>query len=512
MVKILRLNIIAVGIFVQIVFGRSGLLDNSEESPVSEKWTPRQVKRYLQDGGQRVFKLVSEPFKGEIYDGLFGGSGGRSAWKFWETDDSSNVGLFGDSKGQSVSTWIFNSWNTDDLKLLLRKSKIPVPKNASKDLLVSVAQNNYKKICNHLGISGSELSESFLKYWDRSVLEKWLNDYGISCEEDASRDSLVKKVKTNMNKVSNFLEDERYEFLSSLNIMGDKFREMGNFDHVNFGDWSPDNLKRWLSIHGVKINDKIAQNKDELIKFATQKKDLLSSDLQWVENIAEKGMNAFIKKGDKAIGSVMQDTVENFNGVSSDDGENADVIQDTFMLDVESWPKDKLKQFLDSRNVEYPTLSTRSQLVKLVNQYKNKPLTNWATLGKIGFCSLSLDKVKGIMNPMGTHNHGDGTTDMLNDATSKISSTVEDLDNSINKKLDHWSNFFESWSVDDLTSYLKSFGHTPSIESTKEKLVKMASANSRSFFGERQHTRSSNMFSKKVQEWINRWKSYILYN
>ncbi|AMD21496.1 HER218Cp [Eremothecium sinecaudum] len=697
MVKVTSRTLIATALFATEVICR---VDSTTEvrvlKIVDEDADDSGIKRYVRDGGQKVLDSLQAPFsifKGsDDYEVSVSDTGDeeRPWWKFWDSySDSEDSEDWSTSNGESsISTWLFNTWNDHDLKSLLKKAKVSVPSNASKDDLVNAAKKNYQKVCDHLGVTGAGFDPSYFKYWDESSLKNWLDTYGISYDKGAAtKESLLEKVKKNIFKASRWIDDERFELLSSSDVVNDKFRETGNFGHVNFKNWSVDKLKTWLNIHGVKVSDKVANDADSLAELAEQKKNFLKDDIRWLKDVADEKFSEYIVKDSEGGESMWDKTIGKLNSpgsiFSNKEDEDGDIINDTFQIDVEYWPKERLKQFLDARDISYSKLSTRKQLVKQVMRNRNKPLTNFGDASK-WFHGLTLGKLEeSIMNKirsgqdmidgavesaknkggefaegvkrMGSEfagnvkEEGSNIAGNIKDKGSNIAGSMKDKGNqmageakakgyqmagdvkakgnqmagdakakghkmagdakakghkiaddakakghkmagdakakgehiaanvnykggniadvrdeyvvddvydvyvegdsivdnikekggnlagdikdkmrsvgsdirsqsgkvseSVNKKLDDWNSVFESWSTEDLTKYLKSFGIHPPKQSKKEKLVKLATANSRSFFGSRaEPTPIYGRLPQKIKEWTTFGYSYIFNN
>ncbi|AET41435.1 double-strand break repair enhancer MSC1 Ecym_8147 [Eremothecium cymbalariae DBVPG len=498
-----------------------------------DKWSDSDIKQYLKDNGHEVADKVQQPLESLKELALKEWQKHNEQkpwWKIWDNQEDSGSWLQEESDSE-VGDWLFDTWSADSLKKLLKSARLKYDSSSSRDALVSTAKNNFKKISDKVGASGFYPSEPFFKHWETSDLKNWLAEYGISYDQAKStRDDLLKKVRDNIHRATKYYDDERLELLTSLNFLSDYYDNDGSLDAVDFSSWSPSVLKKWLNLHKVKLDETLAEDRDYLINLATKSKNLLNDDVEWLSNAAQKQVSSSLSNGPDAILSLWDSAVGKGDKPKYDSGdeEEEEVINDTFLLDVEYWPKQKLKEFLEARDISYPVLSTRKDLRNMVIKYRSKPVKNLKDVDSAWFPGFSLgqnlqqwsvENTQAAKDALGsardklrdwTSGSYEKAEDSAESAGAEVKSNSKNVANNFKQKMSDWTDIFESWTADELTKYLNNFGIRVPTSFTKKKLVRMAKANSKSFFGPRLEPSYFDRLNKKVREWANYGYSYIL--
>lgn len=448
-----------------------------------EGWTHNDLKQYVQDHSKKLENLGSktmEELKEELAERWQKNAQPKPWWQIWPTHQDSYLGSSGPSS--SISDWLFDTWSRDDLKKFLDRNHVKYEANASRDQLVKVAKDNFHHVSKKLGCSGFYPSEEYFSDWSESDLQNWLKQYEIPYDRIANdKDALLDKVRENIYHASQLAEERRSELLSSLDLANKRIADKaGKVNDDVFNTWSTENLKQWLISHKVAVDEKVADNRDELIKLAKGRINDFKDDIEWYTNYMKKKSNRFINKTPEYAASVWGQTMGKLGGLLSHyKGKTGDAINDTFLVGLDSWSRDRLKTYLDLRGVKYHLLSTNNELRRLAVENRNKPLRrlqeNYDKLTE----GLAYDNVK---------NWAQDKAEKIQDsnAYSSMSNSIESMNKETQKWASDftkkWSDSLSSWSVDDLKSYLKSFGvDTSSL--TKDDLIKTARLNTQMFFG-----------------------------
>ncbi|AEY95855.1 FADL360Cp [Eremothecium gossypii FDAG1] len=626
----------------------AALAAGATASSAAEQWNVADLKEYLKDSGQEVAHDSLDALRDAASKEWEKHTDGRKSmldllWRPKQTPHD----WFGSDYTNPVSEWLFNTWPVEELQKLLKHSRVKTDPTWSRDKLVAVSKRNFKKISETLGVSGYYPSESYFKLWDSSELKEWLDDYGIPYSKAATaRDQLLKVVRENIRRASDFYHDERYEVLTSVGFLNDEFSRTGTVDHVDFSSWPLDSLRSWLEVHKLKFDRNMAEDKQYLVALAEKNKKLLMDDVEWLGSIAQKELaeifkqkdaamklskeaagkskNAIKKSGQNAVQygkdagnaamgygkNVGKDAVNAGRDVANagkhagkdavnagkdavntgkhagkdavnagkkagkdavaagkhagkdvvDAGRDAihagkeagmdavevgreagdsfvhhgkdlfhagqesaeslwdsikgyfnkadDVINDTFLLDVENWPKRRLKHFLEARGVKYSLLSTRKDLLKSVIKYRNKPVHDLKETKNKWFPSWTLENLQhwsSEKTEQGKEKYN-SAKDHLKAGSNKVQDQSKEANEAIKQKIDDWVETFNSWTTDDLQTYLRSFGIQPPKSYKKDQLVDLALKHSKAFFGSSSDSSESGYFRfvpRIARKWFN---------
>ncbi|QLQ81781.1 hypothetical protein HG537_0G00340 [Torulaspora globosa] len=462
-----------------------------------EGWTHNDLKQYVQDHSKKLENLGSktmEELKAELAERWKKDAQPKPWWQIWPAHRDAYLGESGPSS--LISEWLFETWSEQDLRKFLDRNNVKYEARATRNQLIKTAKDNFHQLSKRLGCSGFYPSEEYFGDWSEEDLKKWLKEYDIPYEKiEDNRDALLDKVRENIYHASKLAEERRSELLNSLDLANKQITDKtGEIKDDVFNSWSTENLKQWLLSHKVAVDEKVAENRDELIKLAKRQMDYLKDDIDWYTHYMKKKSSRFISKTPEYAASVWGQTVgklgckiSNFFGYYRD--KTGDAINDTFLVGLDSWSRDRLKTYLDLRGVNYHMLSTNNELRRLAVENRNKPLRRLQE----NYNKLTEGLTYGNMKDW-AQEKADKIQD--SDAYSTMSSSMDSLNkdtqkwaNDFTKK---WSDSLSSWSVEDLKTYLKSFGvDTSSL--TKEDLVTTARLKTQLFFG---------TFN---EPWYNRW-------
>lgn len=336
-----------------------------------------------------------------------------------------------------VKNWIFESWSIEGLKDFLTNNKIKFDKNYSKQDLIDLAQKEYDNIAQGHDVSGYYPGDWIYQGWSVDRLKQWLEDHELEFDSKDDRESLLSKVKHNNYIASLSNIDNKNSLLDSLDLsQASIFDKTGKVKDEFFDTWSYGQLREWLYYHGF-INTKPSVYADELDadklkKIAKSHQKYLISDIKKWTDQAKKSADPYLSKGaDK------KKTLDN-------------VINDTFLIGVEKWSKDRLKEFLRSRNVKFSQFASKNQLVDLVKRSKDVKLAYKQNSNPASWLvqSWSTDKIK----------------EWLANKGKDVKGTREDLINSVSDYLLQNSlapidsfDFLANLYKPDLDDYKKSF-------------------------------------------------------
>jgi len=460
----------------------------------------------------------------------------RSYGYLTTTDDSNTSWL---SKSKDISDWAFDSWSIEQLQKTLDSHKIKYKSNAKKSDLIKLAKKNFSKISSNSKASGRYPGDWLFSAWATLDLRKWLHDHNVGTANRLSddRDYLLKQVRENLYPASWSLKESKDELFESLNLPSSQkdVVDQGNgFKEDLVKKWSESQLSTWLTHHGVEVSDKVKHDKESLLKLVEDNRASLKSDIEeWLEYAKRKASDASDAVSEKVP--------------SKEEADN--VINDTFVIDVEKWPKDRLNSFLTSRGVSIPLFATRKDLVKLVKKYKSRRLLDFSKLKPdVLFEGWSTDQIKGwlISNKIDATGYRDDLVKKASDLYDhlqkenfykeqalSLANTAKDTAVDYGKKgkevadqlyddykepvgeflttakdklydaavatKDYGSTFIDylsSWSKDDLQRYLESFGVKNTAGLSHEDLLTKAKKNTLAYF----HGDGRGWFDKKTPE------------
>ncbi|SCV01982.1 LAME_0G19812g1_1 [Lachancea meyersii CBS 8951] len=387
-----------------------------------DKWTPDDLQQYLQDQKQTLQKAGKEntdvlrKHAAAVWQKQ---SQPTPWWKFWASRN--RVADFAQDQ-DPISEWFFDTWSAKDLRKLLSKSKVKFNSDLSRDALVAKAKESFDQISSKNNLSGFYPSQQYFSSWDEYDLKAWLDEYHVPYDKTkAKKDELLAKVRENIYSASRFANDERLSLLEQLDLANEQFVDKaGKVKDQVFNSWSSREIEDWLRVHKVKIEDQAAHDRKYLLNVAKKNKNYLQDDALWYLEAAKKKASPFLAKSEEAVASVWSQTADKWQGFKDYFTQSDNIVNHTFLLGVETWPKKRLRAFLDARGVSYSWFSTRSDLLDLVKQYRNRPLKNLATMPAVTefFDGWSLENLREWVKD---RNDDVTSSDVYKAASSKVS-------------------------------------------------------------------------------------------
>lgn len=463
-------------------------------------------------------------------------------WKFWNFFNRKKNNLLSNNnyltfnQDSNIYDWLFDTWDVKSLEHFLDDNKIKYDKNwaqfnndpnsdkyFSKDYLLNLIKdpkNQEKFNKKYKSMGHYPLTKFFSDYWDTNSIKLWLDKFKIKYKPKMTKNDLIHLIKSNIYSISNFYEKERLNLLNEIQLTN---RQLLNRDgklreHV-FNNWSNTDLEKWLQLHEIPLQNNLMNSHDYLVNLANENVNFLKDDLNWYLSVSKRQKSPFLEKTPEYLSSIWDTSKIYTYDLLHKGKKNVDnLINDTFLTDIENWPKERLKAFLDYRDVKYSYFITKRELIDLVKANRNKPLDNLKN-----YWSKSLDSMEDTKDwlvekkDQGMDSMGDtmgDTKDWImekkdesmesmedtkdwvlkkkdeiqdSDTFAKISNNLQDLTDftsdvkdGISKKL---GDTFNNWSVEDLNSYVRQFGYnTDSIVYSKDELVDMAKKNTQWFF------------------------------
>ncbi|CDO93734.1 unnamed protein product [Kluyveromyces dobzhanskii CBS 2104] len=438
-------------------------------SNLFENWSSEDIAQYLKDSGESAKSEVGsslEDLKSYANQKWSERSQPKPWWKVWpeeKKDDWWSISTE-PSTTEKVSGWLFDTWSDKDLKKTLKKSGVRFDADASVDSLRSLAQENFDKISKKLKSSGYYATEAYFNQWDDSDLKEWLDKNGVSYDKaKASKEELLSLVRKNIYKASQVYSEERLSALESLDLAKRQLFDKSNqLKSDLFDSWSTDDINNWLESHKIKLQENAKDNRDALLEAANKHVNLLEDDIKWYTEASKAKATALLNKSTESVNSVWESVKDSLSGAYHHDN----VINDTFLVGVQSWPKKRLQNFLDARGVKYHLLTTKAELLRLVYENRSKPLKSWED---------SFDEAK----------HWWKKQNIVGKAKSTGADIVEKVSDYETTAMEGLQQSFDSMSNSDLVEYLKTFSVKPSDLSalSKEELVQRAKDNTQWFFG-----------------------------
>lgn len=297
------------------------------------------------DRNQEILKLATKP-KADLQD-VFPQT--ESKWGYLFRTD------------RSVKDWAFETWLASTLRNFLHKNGVSFGKKSTKQELLDLAKEKYDQIVKDNGVSGSYAGDWLYLGWSVDEAKKWLEDHEISFDPSQTKDDLISAVKENSYLASLEAIDAKNSLLDSLKLGRKEAFDKGEKIKDSFIDgWSYSQLREWLYIHGF-IDTKPGVYADDLDidklkKLVKSHKAYLVSDIkQWLDR-ASKSADPYLSKASESAESAK------------------DYINDTFLVGIDSWSKERLRDFLKARDVKFPQFALKQDLITYVKKSVNVPV------------------------------------------------------------------------------------------------------------------------------------------
>ncbi|CCF55732.1 hypothetical protein KAFR_0A02960 [Kazachstania africana CBS 2517] len=448
-----------------------------------DKWTQDDLKEYINDHTQDLNKITSKSLKelkndaSELWSKH---AQPKPWWQFWKDDKYAFPWTTRANSG-SISDWFFDTWSTDSLRNFLKEHGMQSTAEDTRDIMIDKIKANFHKISKEMKSSGLYPSNSYFNTWTNNDLINWLNKYKVKFDHKAvkSRNDLVRTVKNNMNYVSNYVDEQRLNLLNDLDFANKDFKIKANeVSNDVFDTWSTRDLEKWLSSHEVEMEDKMINSRDYLMEQANKNKALLKDDIKWYLHAMKKKASTPVIGGNRDspknfLNSLWQKTASLMNRTKS---KTDQVINDTFLIGIENWSKNKLKEFLDMRDVKYPYFATKRELIDLAKNYRNKPLDEFKRSSM-----ESLNELRGWASEKKEEVKDTKAYDKVSGKMQDLNEEAANLKEGFNEKVNA---AFQKWSEADLKDYLKGYGiNVDEAAQSKDDLIKKAKENTQWFFG-----------------------------
>ncbi|EDO17782.1 hypothetical protein Kpol_541p25 [Vanderwaltozyma polyspora DSM 70294] len=455
---------------------------NDQSSFSVEKWTHKDFVDYVKDNAEILKDLTTYTFE-DLKESLSSSAflphlaKEEPFWKFWKSSGSysTSKNLYG-KHGKDVSDWLFDTWSVTDLHKLLDSTDIEISPYATKEALLQKVKDNFEEICDKLKVSGYYPSSGFFDNWSTDDIRHWLDHFGIEYSKKIAddREKLLHTLKQNIFHASEYLKEKKRDFVETFFSSGEPlFDKNGNIFHDIINHLPTYDLENWLDIHGIVVDKKLATNHEHLVKIARKHIGQLKADIEWYIEEKKKESSPILLKPMEYVTSLFNLTntkVSNGSApgwIESICGKQHHVINKE---ELSQWSRDRLKSFLEARNIKYHKLSTMRELREQAYKSRSIPVT---------LTDEDQHKFLNILSSNKLYNwiHEKHPTVTIADKNSKYSWK----DQVMNK----WYQTLESWSIDELSSYLKSFGVHTKPTSTKDDLINLVKLKTEALFGHR---------------------------
>lgn len=269
-----------------------------------------------------------------------------------------------------LKNWVFESWTLENLKSYLTSNKVKFDKkHATRQDLIDLAKSSYDDVIEKFNVSGVYAGDWLYEGWSIDDIKNWLSEHEIEFDPKATKDQLLDSIKENNYIASLSNIDNKESLLDSLNLPEHHiFDEAGKIKSEFYDTWSYSQLREWLYYHGLITTKPNVDAKDldleKLKTLARSHENYLISDIKgWIDSSKKKADPYLSKKPE--------------NWKSKLDG----FINSSFLVGIDNWSKDRLKQFLKVRNVKFSQFSTKRQLIELVKSSKNIPVKYNQSIG-----------------------------------------------------------------------------------------------------------------------------------
>lgn len=415
-----------------------------------------------------------EQWKNDVYSlwARYGQPGSQVNFGSETTDDGLPRSQNDKDGKPSMSDWLFVTWSTDNLRKLLKDNSIKFNSKDDKYALINTVRKNYDTIEKNIQKSNSDRvpPQEIFKNWSIDDLVEWMKLHKIKINDDivGKRDKLLNAVRDQIYQTSHAVEKQRYKVLQGLDFANKKLVDKNNkISGESFSDFSKDDLQQWLLSHEIHLDKSLSDSKDYLLKQAKGNTKLLQDDIEWFLEKSKEQSTPFLSKSSEYMHSVW----DSMSGYISAGKEQKDkYFNEDTLSNINDWSDEKLKDFLDSINMDYPKGASKEELFKLMKQNAMESLgsakekeADTSTVDDIK--EWALKRSKEIKGSEAYHKIGH----KINDINKDVNAMTHDL----NKQMDQ---IFMSWSTDDLVNYLKSVNLPFEEPHDKKSLIERAKA------------------------------------
>ena len=349
----------------------------SNQSPFNiDEWTQNDLVEYVSDQVSSLKEIKSETYD-DMKEQLLSPSlllshlqlkNSEPWWKIWAKDYS----LMSNKQSSDISGWLFDSWSASQLHQLLDQHHINCEPQASKEVLLAKVKENFDDISKSLKVSGYYPSSTFFQGWSVSDIQTWLKEQGIEYSDDIKdkKDKLIHLVKKNIYHASRYAEEKRLETLQSL-VLSDEpiFDKSGKLIDTIFEHWSNVDMKNWLEFHKISVDLEHVDKHKYLLNLAKENIELLKNDISWYTERMEMASSPYIIKPANYIASLLNSAGSRVHNAIPNGLHNWFCYSKcSKVFDVSNWTRDRLKSYLDVRNVKYHTLSPTSDSRQLAQE------------------------------------------------------------------------------------------------------------------------------------------------
>jgi len=317
--------------------------------------------------------------------------------------------------------WVFESWTESDLKTFLDAHNIPNPGEKSKSSYIDAIQKNSALFKDKL----TEIYPGDWIYntWTDNRLREWLEARGLEISEE--RERMIAAIR----KYSNELHEESVKKSAALERNAQS--GLTSLYEAMVQSWSEDDMKQWCEEKGITLPK------------STDREDLL--------RVIRKNLHRASSKAQHPFNSI-----------------------------IKSWSDSRLRAYLRHRGIEAKEF-TRLQLEDSVIDASKKRLQD---VGDWMIETLDESQLKELLEKGGrdiSNLEEAGRKQLVQEAERMYSDASETAKQEYKEFLSSVAkaNVFESWTVDELKDYLKSYGeYIPEIPE-KSSLVEQAKQNFR---------------------------------
>lgn len=328
-----------------------------------------------------------------------------------------------------IADWLFNSWDITTLKSFLKENKIYIAEKLyTKDELIKICKDHFGQLNTYLKASGYYVSDKYFSKWTKEDLQKWLKTNKIHYKVDSQLEDLKKLVRANIYKVSTSMQQIKYNLFDNLDLeaFGGKLlstkESVDDKIHDLLENLSKPDLLKWLKLHDIDLKGfNINDDKEFVEKFKKEHYiDYLTSDvtsyLKYKQEQAAKTGDSLLSKSSKQIES----QYENYK----DGYDNAVEKASNKLDDFSSWSLESLQDFEAKLNKDFgfhkkKLHNNKEEIIKYVQSVSDK--------------------------------HKDKFGKFYKTVTKDI---IPDLKDSASEKVDGISDFFENWSFENLQKWV----------------------------------------------------------
>lgn len=382
----------------------------------------------------------------------------------------------------TVQELLFTSALPSSLQDFLDQYSINFNVSAASPTLQGLMKLNYDAIRKNINTFDAKPFEAFFNNYNVEGLQNWISEHGIYVSNKAQNDKrkLIKAIVAFIHQNLTRMETEKYNILDSLDLFQKNIFDANyNISTDIFSQFSANELNKWLNLHNIPLSANLTESRDYLSQRAQEHFSLLQDDIEWY-------LLRYKTMASPFIGKTPEQVAFTWNGLSDllDAGKEhaAKHLNNETLANIGSWSNEKLESFIELLNSKKPANASIAEMIQDFGRNLTSSLDQmeWNFAGNN---SIS-DSINSFKDWASNTSSQVMDSDLYNDLNSKVKSLGDNVGIKARELNEFMDNMFQSWSVEDLKTYVNKVQDQFTAEPVKEEsLVDKAKSYTRKLFG-----------------------------